>query len=79
MSQLSFIRGGVQHVPLMSWLIPNVSCWPNREGNCAGVDRAVETVERALDKYGAPVYVRRRSCTTGVVETLTEQGAVFVE
>ena len=28
-------------------------------GYCAGVDRAVETVERALEKYGAPVYVRK--------------------
>ncbi|HMS74322.1 MAG: 4-hydroxy-3-methylbut-2-enyl diphosphate reductase [Gordonia sp.] len=48
-------------------------------GYCAGVDRAVETVERALDKYGAPVYVRKEIVhNRHVVETLTERGAVFV-
>ena len=43
---------------------------------CAGVDRAVETVERALERHGAPVYVRaRRSCTTRhVVDTLSRGG-----
>ena len=33
-------------------------------GYCAGVDRAVETVERALEKHGAPLYMRKESCTT---------------
>lgn len=48
-------------------------------GYCAGVDRAVETVERALDKHGAPVYVRKEIVhNRHVVETLTERGAVFV-
>ena len=49
-------------------------------GYCAGVDRAVETVERALEKHGAPVYVRTRSCTTvHVVRRWPRRGAVFVD
>ncbi|GAC70495.1 4-hydroxy-3-methylbut-2-enyl diphosphate reductase [Gordonia soli] len=48
-------------------------------GYCAGVDRAVETVEKALDKHGAPVYVRKEIVhNRHVVETLAERGAVFV-
>ncbi|MAU83526.1 4-hydroxy-3-methylbut-2-enyl diphosphate reductase [Gordonia sp. Z-3] len=48
-------------------------------GYCAGVDRAVETVERALDKHGAPVYVRKEIVhNRHVVETLSERGAIFV-
>ena len=49
-------------------------------GNCAGVDRAVETVERALEKHGAPVYVRHEIVhNRHVVETLAAAGAVFVD
>jgi 4-hydroxy-3-methylbut-2-en-1-yl diphosphate reductase len=49
-------------------------------GYCAGVDRAVRTVELALDRYGPPVYVRRQIVhNTHVVNRLTERGAVFVE
>jgi 4-hydroxy-3-methylbut-2-en-1-yl diphosphate reductase len=49
-------------------------------GYCAGVDRAVETVERALDLYGAPVYVRKQIVhNTHVVKRLETRGAVFVE
>ncbi|RSZ65572.1 4-hydroxy-3-methylbut-2-enyl diphosphate reductase [Corynebacterium hylobatis] len=49
-------------------------------GYCAGVDRAVETVEKALEKYGAPVYVRKEIVHNRyVVDTLAERGAVFVE
>src|SRR3974390_2643439 len=49
-------------------------------GYCAGVDRAVQTVERALELYGAPVYVRREIVhNKHVVEQLRERGAVFVE
>ena len=49
-------------------------------GYCAGVDRAVETVERALEKHGAPVYVRHEIVhNRHVVETLAEAGAIFVE
>jgi 4-hydroxy-3-methylbut-2-enyl diphosphate reductase len=49
-------------------------------GYCAGVDRAVETVERALEKHGAPVYVRHEIVhNKHVVETLAKAGAVFVD
>ncbi len=49
-------------------------------GYCAGVDRAVITVEKALDLYGAPVYVRKQIVhNKHVVSTLEERGAVFVE
>ena len=49
-------------------------------GYCAGVDRAVQTVERALELYGAPVYVRKEIVhNKHVVETLREKGAVFVD
>jgi 4-hydroxy-3-methylbut-2-enyl diphosphate reductase len=49
-------------------------------GFCAGVERAILVVERALEKYGAPVYVRHEIVhNTYVVETLREMGAVFVE
>ncbi|TDQ54798.1 4-hydroxy-3-methylbut-2-enyl diphosphate reductase [Actinorugispora endophytica] len=49
-------------------------------GYCAGVDRAVITVEKALEQYGAPIYVRKQIVhNTHVVRTLEERGAVFVE
>jgi 4-hydroxy-3-methylbut-2-enyl diphosphate reductase len=49
-------------------------------GYCAGVDRAVEAVELALEQHGAPVYVRKQIVhNKHVVETLTERGAVFVD
>src|SRR4051812_6750964 len=49
-------------------------------GYCAGVDRAVQTVERALELYGAPVYVRKEIVhNKHVVEKLRERGAIFVE
>jgi 4-hydroxy-3-methylbut-2-enyl diphosphate reductase len=49
-------------------------------GYCAGVDRAVQTVERALELYGPPVYVRKEIVhNKHVVQKLRERGAVFVE
>jgi 4-hydroxy-3-methylbut-2-enyl diphosphate reductase len=49
-------------------------------GYCAGVDRAVQTVERALELYGAPVYVRKEIVhNKHVVAQLRERGAIFVE
>jgi 4-hydroxy-3-methylbut-2-enyl diphosphate reductase len=49
-------------------------------GYCAGVDRAVVTVEKALDLYGAPVYVRKQIVhNKHVVESLEKKGAIFVE
>jgi 4-hydroxy-3-methylbut-2-enyl diphosphate reductase len=49
-------------------------------GYCAGVDRAVQTVERALDLHGAPVYVRKEIVhNKHVVEELSKRGAIFVD
>ncbi|GGI08319.1 4-hydroxy-3-methylbut-2-enyl diphosphate reductase [Isoptericola cucumis] len=49
-------------------------------GYCAGVDRAVVAVEKALETYGAPVYVRKEIVhNKHVVETLRDRGAIFVE
>src|SRR5690242_11137483 len=49
-------------------------------GYCAGVDRAVEAVEQALEQHGAPVYVRKQIVhNRHVVETLEERGAIFVD
>jgi 4-hydroxy-3-methylbut-2-enyl diphosphate reductase len=49
-------------------------------GYCAGVDRAVITVEKALETYGPPVYVRKQIVhNKHVVETLQDRGAIFVE
>ena len=49
-------------------------------GYCAGVDRAVVTVEKALDVHGAPVYVRKQIVhNKHVVETLEKRGVIFVD
>ena len=49
-------------------------------GFCAGVDRAIDIVERALQKFGAPVYVRHEIVhNTHVVEDLRQRGAIFIE
>jgi 4-hydroxy-3-methylbut-2-enyl diphosphate reductase len=49
-------------------------------GYCAGVDRAVETVERALERYGPPVYVRKEIVhNKHVVQQLENRGAIFVD
>jgi 4-hydroxy-3-methylbut-2-enyl diphosphate reductase len=49
-------------------------------GYCAGVDRAVVAVEKALERYGAPVYVRKQIVhNIHVVRELEQQGAIFVE
>ncbi len=49
-------------------------------GFCAGVERAIETVERALDKYGSPIYVRHEIVHNKVVvDDLVAKGAVFVD
>ncbi len=65
--------------------MPSTSVAPRRvllaapRGYCAGVDRAVVAVEKALEQYGAPVYVRKEIVHNKyVVETLAARGAVFV-
>jgi 4-hydroxy-3-methylbut-2-enyl diphosphate reductase len=52
----------------------------NPRGFCAGVDRAIEIVERALDIFGAPIYVRHEVVHNRfVVESLRKRGAIFVD
>lgn len=52
----------------------------NPRGFCAGVDRAISTVERALEIYGAPIYVRHEVVHNRyVVNDLRERGAIFIE
>jgi 4-hydroxy-3-methylbut-2-enyl diphosphate reductase len=52
----------------------------NPRGFCAGVDRAIEIVERALDLFGAPIYVRHEVVHNRfVVQSLRDRGAVFVD
>ncbi len=52
----------------------------NPRGFCAGVDRAISIVERALEEYGAPIYVRHEVVHNKfVVDNLREKGAVFIE
>ncbi len=49
-------------------------------GFCAGVDRAIDIVEHAIDKFGAPIYVRHEIVhNTHVVEHLRQRGAIFIE
>jgi 4-hydroxy-3-methylbut-2-enyl diphosphate reductase len=49
-------------------------------GFCAGVDRAIEIVERALQQFGAPIYVRHEIVHNAyVVSDLREKGAIFIE
>lgn len=52
----------------------------NPRGFCAGVDRAISIVERALEMYGAPIYVRHEVVHNRyVVNNLRERGAIFIE
>lgn len=52
----------------------------NPRGFCAGVDRAIAIVEKALEKYGAPIYVRHEVVHNKyVVDDLMERGAIFIE
>jgi len=52
----------------------------NPRGFCAGVERAIEIVERAIEKHGSPIYVRHEVVHNKyVVENLKNKGAIFVE
>ncbi len=64
----------------MADCVPDTLLLAAPRGYCAGVDRAVQTVERALELYGAPVYVRKEIVhNKHVVEQLRARGALFVE
>jgi 4-hydroxy-3-methylbut-2-enyl diphosphate reductase len=67
-------------MPSASLIAPRRVLLAAPRGYCAGVDRAVQTVERALELYGAPVYVRKEIVhNKHVVEELSARGAIFVE
>jgi 4-hydroxy-3-methylbut-2-enyl diphosphate reductase len=67
-------------VPETALLTPKRVRLAAPRGYCAGVDRAVETVEKALDMHGPPVYVRKEIVhNKHVVEQLAERGAIFVD
>src|SRR3984885_15684597 len=75
----AYVRTSHLHSPPMGSM-PEKLLLAAPRGYCAGVDRAVQTVERALELYGAPVYVRKEIVHNKfVVEQLRERGAVFVE
>ncbi|MGN6252236.1 MAG: 4-hydroxy-3-methylbut-2-enyl diphosphate reductase [Marmoricola sp.] len=85
------ILRGVQGLRTLRRLAPVADAWAAAVGErevllagprsfCAGVERAVEIVERALERHGAPVYVRRQIVhNTHVVGELEDRGAVFVQ
>ena len=68
---------------LAAWAVaagPRTVLLPEPRSFCAGVERAIEVVERALERYGPPVYVRRQIIhNRHVVADLESRGAVFVE
>ena len=84
------ISGGRRALGSLKAAAPVLEAWSETVGErtvvlagprsfCAGVERAIETVRRALDRFGAPVYVRRQIVhNRHVVEELEQQGAVFV-
>jgi len=73
-------RSPTDALPDKSARLPLIVLIAAPRGFCAGVDRAIEIVERALERYGAPVYVRHEIVHNRyVVDTLKARGAVFVE
>jgi 4-hydroxy-3-methylbut-2-en-1-yl diphosphate reductase len=85
------VRGGVRALGSLSSMRGPLKSWARACGTreillasprsfCAGVDRAIEIVERAIELYGSPVYVRRQIVhNLHVVHDLESKGAVFVE
>jgi 4-hydroxy-3-methylbut-2-enyl diphosphate reductase len=66
--------------PTPSALVPQEILLAEPRGFCAGVDRAIEIVERAITKFGRPIYVRHEIVhNTYVVNDLKEKGAIFIE
>src|SRR4029453_55488 len=73
-------RDGHADAPRLQGVIPEKLLLAAPRGYCAGVDRAVQTVEHALELHGAPVYVRKEIVhNKHVVEQLRERGAIFVD
>jgi 4-hydroxy-3-methylbut-2-enyl diphosphate reductase len=73
-------RRGAEATQLASGAVVERVLLAAPRGFCAGVERAIETVEQALTVYGPPVYVRRQIVHNGhVVRDLEQRGAVFVE
>jgi 4-hydroxy-3-methylbut-2-enyl diphosphate reductase len=87
---LSVVRRGIRALGMVRRAVPVIERWAETTGPralllgsprsfCAGVDRAIEIVERAIARYGAPVYVRRQIVHNAhVVADLEARGAVFV-
>src|SRR5688572_7031160 len=72
--------GTLEAMPASTLSTPTRLLLAAPRGYCAGVDRAVVTVEKALDMYGPPVYVRKEIVhNKHVVEELAKRGAIFVE
>ncbi len=70
----------VQHVTPAPHAVQAQIKLANPRGFCAGVDRAIDIVNRALDIYGAPIYVRHEVVHNKfVVDTLRQRGAIFVD
>jgi 4-hydroxy-3-methylbut-2-enyl diphosphate reductase len=86
----AIITGGLRALRALRTATPVLEAWAATVGTrkvvlagprsfCAGVERAIETVERALDRFGSPVYVRRQIVhNRHVVADLEARGAVFV-
>ncbi|KPM56843.1 4-hydroxy-3-methylbut-2-enyl diphosphate reductase [Frankia sp. R43] len=91
LGKLDLFRRGVTGLRTISALGPALHAWVDAVANrrlllaeprafCAGVERAIEVVERALELHGAPVYVRKQIVhNTHVVADLASRGAIFVE
>ncbi len=85
------VRGGIRGLGALRQVRPAIERWGRAAGHhdvvlaaprsfCAGVERAIEIVERAIERFGAPVYVRRQIVHNAhVVGDLESRGAVFVE
>jgi 4-hydroxy-3-methylbut-2-en-1-yl diphosphate reductase len=88
---LATAAGGVRAYRALARAVPALETWAKATGSrrvllagprsfCAGVDRAIEIVERALDRYGPPIYVRKQIVhNVHVVRDLEQRGAVFVD
>jgi 4-hydroxy-3-methylbut-2-enyl diphosphate reductase len=87
----NIVTGGPRGLASLMGVRPTLERWARASGPrrvllaaprsfCAGVERAIEIVERAIDRYGAPVYVRRQIVHNAhVVADLEARGAIFVE